>query len=207
MTTKLMMALALMLGVAAAGCAGSSETANPTDLRASEVLNTPERTACRVLAVYDGDTLACDLNGNGRIDAPEERIRLLGIDTPETRFSKKFKRRQKKRKGRRKNTRNTVFGEPFSETAWKALQQATDDRTVYLESDRRQYDPYGRRLAFVYTRPDATVSINESLLQQGFATTLFIPPNEHYRDRFEQREAEARQARRGLWQPGSDNRP
>ncbi|MEC9383439.1 MAG: hypothetical protein VYD06_03215, partial [SAR324 cluster bacterium] len=41
--------------------------------------------------VIDGDTFDADLNRNGKLSNPEERIRLLYVDTPELSKSRKGK--------------------------------------------------------------------------------------------------------------------
>jgi micrococcal nuclease len=152
------------------------------------------RTSCRVLRVNDGDTFSCDLNGNGRVDAPIERIRMLGIDTPETRhgLSKRLQKKVEK-------------GQPFSEEA-KAYTEAklAPHQTVFLSWDVSRQDRYGRSLAVVYVSPTETQSLNERLLSEGLAVTLFYDPNTRDKSRFEAIEQAAFQARKGLWKTYTD---
>lgn len=122
-----------------------------------------ERKSCYVLTVYDGDTLGCDLNNNHRVDPPEEQIRLLGIDTPERHYSKKNK---------------TGVDAPMSVEASQFTEAQALHRTIYLESDLKTHDRYGRSLAYVYLSADAEDTLNEALLKNGLAKMLFIPPNE-----------------------------
>jgi endonuclease YncB( thermonuclease family) len=69
---------------------GLSPKGEAPRLKAStQAFTVNRRMACHVLTVYDGDTLGCDLNGNGRIERPQEEVRLLGIDTPEMHYSRK----------------------------------------------------------------------------------------------------------------------
>jgi micrococcal nuclease len=156
----------------------------------TETASTPiKRLSCRVLRVYDGDTLACDINRNGHVDKPEEEIRLLGIDSPEMHYSRK----------------NSTFGsahpqdEPFAAESSQWLTEHADGRVLFLEFDKREYDRYGRHLAYVYADNLSQQSVNEEALHSGYATTLFIGRNRRYQDRFEKAENEARQANRGLW--------
>lgn len=172
MKKTLLLCLLLVLFITACGSAKSTK-------------RTTERTPCKVLRVFDGDTLVCDLNGNGRINKPREYIRLLGIDAPETHHSK----------------RGTDKDEPFSIDAMRFLAQKTLSKTVYLEWDQERRDPYDRSLAFVYLKPNATQSINAQLVERGLASTLFIPPNRRYRENFEALESQARQQQRGIWHP------
>ncbi len=147
------------------------------------------RVRCRVLKVYDGDTLGCDLNQNGRVDQPDEDIRLLGIDSPEMHYSRK----------------NPTFGtlhpqdEPFAAESSRWLTEQVDGKTVFLEFDIREYDRYGRHLAYVFTTPSTNRSLNEESLTGGYAKTLFLGKNRHCQERFEASETKARQNNRGLW--------
>lgn len=148
------------------------------------------RTPCVVLRVFDGDTLACDRNGDGRYQKPDETIRLLGIDTPESRHSLK---RQRQHPGQK------PADEPFAREATRRLAALAGHRTVYLAWDRERTDRYGRSLAVVYADVQTLESFNETLLKEGLAKTLFFPPNLTYAARFRQAQAEARHAQRALW--------
>ncbi len=150
-----------------------------------------ERIPCHVLKVFDGDTIACDLNGNAQIEKPREYIRFLGIDAPETRYSRR----------RRNNPDMEGRDEPFSVEARTFVQNKLLKKKVYLMFDQEKQDPFGRTLAFIYEQPDAPQSINEQLLEQGLVTTLFIHPNKRFQKRFERIETQARMAQQGLWQP------
>ncbi len=148
-----------------------------------------QRVACRVLTVYDGDTLGCDLNGDGSIQKPTEEIRLLGIDSPEMRYSRK----------------NPTYGtenptdEPFAKQASQWLTSRASRQTVYLEFDLRQNDKYGRTLAFVYAKADDRVSLNQQEVAEGLATILFLGKNRLHETEFEKAESQARQGKKGLW--------
>jgi micrococcal nuclease len=148
------------------------------------------RQACRVLTVYDGDTLGCDLNKNGQIERPAEEIRLLGIDTPERSYS-------------RKNPSYLSahpMDEPYAKQASDWMTRQTDHKTIYLQYDLRRSDRYGRTLAFVYTSPKAKTSLNLQAIQRGYAYKLFLGKNRLYEDKFNAAEAQARQLKRGIWQ-------
>lgn len=161
---------------------GSDATSRPS--------NRKETIPCRVLDVYDGDTFSCDLNGNGRIDKPHEHIRLLGVDSPEMHYSRK----------------NSTYGsaqpqdEPFAPQASQWLTERIHHRMVYLEYDHQQQDRYGRTLAYVYTQPLETRSLNQQLLEAGLSRTLFIGKNRRYETAFRQAEHAARQAGKHIWQ-------
>ena len=128
----------------------------------------PPATAMRVKVynVFDGDTIS--IKGG-------ERVRLLGIDTPET-------------------------GEPYADLAKQFTRNLVQYKVVCLEFDTNQRDPYGRLLAYVYVETDqGLVFVNAELVKAGLARLLFIPPNYRYRYQFEALLHEATIARRGMW--------
>jgi micrococcal nuclease len=134
-----------------------------------------------VLAVLDGDTLGCDVDGNGRLNGKGERIRLLGIDAPETRHSPKNK---------------TGQDEPGAQAAKQQLTQWALHQHVLLTFDKQHRDRYQRRLAYVYRlHPDTgtveTQSLNEKMIRQGLVRLLFIPPNRQLKALFQQAQREA----------------
>ncbi|MBY0405776.1 MAG: thermonuclease family protein [Cyanobacteria bacterium] len=143
-----------------------------------------QKRSCKVLKVLDGDTVGCDLNQNGFIESPQEHIRLLGVDTPEMHYSKKNK---------------TGIDEPFAPESSQYTKEHLLNVTVYLEGDQRPQDRFGRTLSYLYLHPDDTVTYNETLLSQGLARTLFIPPNLKYQHRFQQVEEQAELSGIGLW--------
>ena len=139
----------------------------------------------RVTYVYDGDTIKLD---NG------ERVRLIGIDTPETHVNEKLARDVQ----RRKSGRQTQLA--MGEKAAAFTRSLLAGQDVRLEFDVEQRDRYGRLLAYVYL-PDGTF-VNEKIIREGYAYPLTIPPNVRHADEFKQWFDEARHARRGLWSQG-----
>jgi micrococcal nuclease len=69
-----------------------------------------------------------------------------------------------------------------------------------LEQDVGRRDRYGRALAYAW-RNDSLV--NETLVRQGWAFLLTVPPNVKHVQRLERAQEAARAARAGLWrEPG-----
>lgn len=127
----------------------------------------------RVIKVVDGDTLEVEL------DTGRERVRLLGIDTPET-------------------VHPTKPVECFGPEASSRMKELAPPGTeLKLERDAELRDRFGRLLAYAYL-PDGTF-INRSMVADGFATTLFIDPNRAHRQDLSAAEADARSQGRGLW--------
>jgi micrococcal nuclease len=129
--------------------------------------------AGQVIKVVDGDTIRV------RTAAGTERVRLIGVDTPET---------------VKPNTPVQCFGRAASAEAHRLL----DGRRVRLVQDVEARDRYGRLLAYVYRTPDG-LFVNAELARRGFARQLTIPPNVRFADRFGALVAQARDAGRGLW--------
>lgn len=125
----------------------------------------------------------------------KERVRLIGVDAPESEDNPKAKR-DAERSGQ---SLSFIFavGQKATEFTKSYLQRGTN---VNLELDVQQKDNYGRLLAYVYL-PDGTM-LNALLLQEGYAQIMTIPPNVKFADMFLRTQQEAREANRGLWALG-----
>ncbi|MGQ0521693.1 MAG: thermonuclease family protein [Actinomycetota bacterium] len=128
-----------------------------------------------VTRVVDGDTIRV------RLDGTEERVRLIGIDTPETHG----------RGGLRE-----CFGEEASRHLKELLPPGT---AVRLVRDVEARDRYGRLLAYVYRHRDG-LFVNLALARDGYAAVLTYPPNVAHAPEFVEAVRSARMAGRGLWQ-------
>ncbi len=128
-----------------------------------------------VQRVVDGDTL---LLGTG------ERIRLIGVNTPETVHPKKAV-------------------EAFGKEASAFTKRIVEGKLVRLEFDpvasRRSdgKDPYSRTLAYVFLQ-DGT-HLNAEIIRQGYGFAVSSSPPLKYQNEFRRLEGEAREQRRGLW--------
>lgn len=162
------LALVITLVAAVALVAAVRAHASGTDARPSGP------GVARVRTVADGDTIDVSLNGH------TERVRLLGIDTPET-----------------VDPRRPVgcFGPEASHETKSILQPGT---WVRLERDVELRDRYGRLLAYVTRLPDE-LSVNEHLLANGFADTLRIGPNKAYLGDYAAARNRARAGGLGAW--------
>ena len=161
------------------------------ELGGSKASDKPEdRIPCRVVRVYDGDTFKCRLD-NGE----EVKVRLIGIDTPESRRNRKAYR-DAERSG--KSVEEIVrLGKKATEFTRSLMPPGT---VVYLETDVQLHDKYGRLLAYVYL-PDGRM-LNEVLVAEGYATVYTFPPNVKYAERFVELQRKAMRERRGLWREG-----
>ena len=131
------------------------------------------RAAGLVTRVVDGDTV------HVRIDGSDERVRYIGVDTPET---------------VKPGTPVQCFGKAASAYNHRLV----DGQSVRLRFDAEQHDRYGRLLAYVYRARDG-LFVNAALVRGGYATTLTIAPNTSHATQFAALERRARDRRRGLW--------
>ena len=122
----------------------------------------------KVKQVIDGDTLRIT---NGK------KVRLIGVDTPETKHPKKPVER-------------------FGKEAYLFTKRMVEGKEVRLEFDWQRRDKYGRLLAYVYLTDGAF--LNAEIIKQGYGFAYTKYPFK-YLDEFGGYEKEARENRRGLW--------
>ena len=135
-----------------------------------------------VKRVVDGDTLLLE---NG------ERVRLIGIDTPEMHESDKLYRDAKR------TNQDAGAIKQLGRQSYEFTKKLIEGKRVKLEFDVENQDRYGRLLAYVYLK-DGTF-VNAEIIKQGYASLMSIPPNVKYADMFKKLYAEARENHRGLW--------
>ena len=127
-----------------------------------------------VVRVVDGDTVDVSIGG------AVERIRLIGIDTPET-----------------VDPRRPVqcFGKEASDRA----KQLLDGETVWVEADQSQgeRDSFGRTLAYLWLADGRL--FNHLMIKDGYAHEYTYNLPYKYQTEFKQAEREARDFMRGLW--------
>ncbi|MDF2157410.1 thermonuclease family protein [Algoriphagus sp. CAU 1675] len=134
--------------------------------------------AFEIIKFVDGDTFWIR-NEKGE----DEKIRLIGIDSPESR-----------RTGR---TEIEYYGKEASEY----LKNLLSGKGVELKYDVQRYDRYGRTLAYAYL--ENGTFINALLVAQGYAQVATFPPNVKYASYFIQLEREAKNLKKGMWQDPS----
>jgi micrococcal nuclease len=154
---RILVAVALSLLVS---CSSGATTEN-------EVLIT-------VLKVIDGDTVDIDIKGN------TERVRLIGVNTPETKHPTKP---------------IECFGPEASAYLTQLLPKGTH---VRMERDIEARDRYGRMLLYLYRESD-NLFINLDLVSHGYGTPMSIEPNTFHRNDFVHAAALAETTNVGLW--------
>ena len=137
----------------------------------TETNGTSEKTESnlvKVIRAVDGDTI--EIEGG-------EKVRYIGIDTPET-----------------VDPRKPV--QCFGVEASKKNKELVEGKMVRLEKDITDRDKYNRLLRYIYV---GDTFINLELVKQGFAYSYSYPPDIKHQDQFVKAQQEAREANRGLW--------
>lgn len=139
-----------------------------------------------VLSVSDGDTVVL------RVGHHRERMRLIGIDTPE---SHPNKRAQKQALRNHQDIQSII--EQGRRAAQFTRNLLPSGSSVNVEYDLERRDHYGRLLGYIWLKNGDM--LNETIIKGGYAYPLTIPPNVRYQERFLKAFNEARNAKRGLW--------
>lgn len=129
-----------------------------------------------VVYVIDGDTFIVD------IDGVETKVRLIGVDTPES-----------VNRNEEKNTEEGTIAANYT----KELLQG---KNVWIEYDQEYRDKYERILAYVYLDSDGRVMLQDMLLENGFANCMRIEPNTKYANHFAELQEKARTESAGFWE-------
>ena len=121
-----------------------------------------QETIYKIVYVVDGDTVEI---------AGGERIRLIGIDSPER-------------------------GQPYYSEARNKLTELVLNKEVRLEKDFTDRDRYGRLLRYIYV---GNLFINLEMVRLGYANSYTYPPDVKYQNQILSAQQEARNAQVGLW--------
>src|SRR5262249_8329161 len=123
----------------------------------------------KVVRVIDGDTVVISLDGK------ETRVRLIGVDTPETVHPRKPVE---------------ISGTEASVITTNLLK----GESVFIEYAQQKKDKYGRTLAYLFRAPDG-LFVNLEIIRQGYghAYTKY-PFKQEYMDLFRAYERQAREA-------------
>ncbi|MBU1124436.1 MAG: thermonuclease family protein [Candidatus Omnitrophica bacterium] len=136
-----------------------------------------------VTRVIDGDTVQLESG---------DRVRLIGIDTPEIHNSKKLYRDS----GRAGQDIATI--KELGRKSHLFTKELIEGKRVRLAFDVERFDRYNRLLAYIYLA-DGTF-VNAQIVKEGYASLMSIPPNVKYAEELRVLYREARQNKKGLWQ-------
>lgn len=126
-----------------------------------------------VTKVIDGDTI--EIEGG-------QKVRYLGVDTPET-----------------LDPRKPV--QCFGKEAARKNKELVEGKRVILERDISETDKYGRLLRYAYLPLESgeLLFVNDYLIREGFAKVLTIPPDVKFAEQFLEAQRKAREESLGLW--------
>jgi micrococcal nuclease len=123
-----------------------------------------------VVRVVDGDTIVVRIRGR------PVRVRLIGVDAPETWL------------------RRDCFGAEAERALRRLLPPGSSVRAA---GDVAPYDRYRRRLLYVWT-PSGELA-EAALVRGGFARAMAVPPDTRHAELLREVENTARRSRAGLW--------
>ena len=153
----------------------------------SSPLNAQQKTT--VTRIIDGDMIQVLYGGR------EKRVRLIGIDAPESRVNSKAKK-----------DKYADMSEPDLKTIIEMGKKAKAyvnglikrGDFITIEFDVQEMDKYGRLLGYVYLSNGKM--LNEEIVKAGYADIMTLPPNVKYKDRLLEAYQEAEKDKRGLWE-------
>lgn len=129
-----------------------------------------------VIETIDGDTLRAEIAG------VRETIRLIGVDTPETKHPTKGVQ---------------CYGPEAAQFLASLLPPGT---RVRIERDTEARDPYGRLLLYLFVdRGEGEQFVSHALIASGMARPLVIEPNVRYQSELVDAAFTAQHHARGLW--------
>jgi endonuclease YncB( thermonuclease family) len=167
--------VALVTLILASACAGDGGPTPPVADGAQQRPTGPTREAS-LARVVDGDTIRV------LVDGVEERVRYIGIDTPEL------------------NETSQATPEPYAEAATAANARLLAEGRLVLEKDVSERDRYGRLLRDIWVEQEGTWTLlNLALVAEGFAQVSTYPPDVRYVEVLLAAQAEARATGHGLW--------
>jgi micrococcal nuclease len=161
----LFLLVAVTISACTSGAPSSSADTTPGAVQANAT----------VVALTDGDTISVRIIGGNK-----EKVRLIGIDTPET---------------KKPDTPVQCFGPEASAYTASLVPVGTK---VRLERDGEARDKYGRLLAYVYRASDG-LFVNLDVIRRGFARQLSIAPNTAHEPDFSAAVQAAQRDHIGLW--------
>jgi micrococcal nuclease len=149
----------------------AEETANINSNKQEES-KTENLVTAKVIRIVDGDTIKVTYDGI------EESVRLLLVDTPETKHP-------------------SIPVQPFGPEASEFAEATLADKEIQLEFDGPERDKYDRLLAYIWVDGE---NFNQMLLEEGYARYAYVydPPYTHQKEMTEAEER-AKTSRVGIW--------
>ena len=145
----------------------------------------------KIERVVDGDTAIISFLFDDGSKYLKERVRFLGVDTPET-------------------VHPTKPVQYYGKEASNFTKSQLEGETVWLQTDVGVKDRYDRMLAYVWLKEPTEKQLDDEaairkymfnaiLLEGGYAQLMTIQPNSRYANIFVHIQREAREQKKGLW--------
>ncbi len=129
-----------------------------------------------LISISDGDTIRFNVGGR------EETVRLILIDTPETRDP---------------NNPPECYGAEATAFLEGLLPHGSE---LFLETDVSERDRFGRLLRYVWLERGGEVyQVNEAMVRSGYAAQSTFPPDVKYEERIQEAARFAHEHGYGLW--------
>lgn len=133
---------------------------------------------------YEIKTIERVIDGDTFVTESGEKIRLIGVNTPEI----------------------SGQGEYYGQEASNFSQSQLLGQVVYLFHDVSETDRYQRWLRYLFIQGQ-TEMFNETLIREGYANTMTVPPDVMFAQTFTELERQSKLEGKGLWgevQPSSN---
>jgi endonuclease YncB( thermonuclease family) len=131
--------------------------------------------------ILQQNTVERVIDGDTFVLATGEHVRLLHINTPEK-------------------------DEFCYQEAKEKLAELVLNKTIWLERDMQSTDKYNRSLRYIYLSNNSDKSINEVMVEEGFAVAYILLPNTRYKNAFFKAEENAIESKAGcLWKNKSES--
>lgn len=164
------------------------ESDSTRDAKDDNIISAITLETATVTKHVDGDTVYVELE-----DGKEYKLRMIGVDTPETVHPSKPVE---------------FFGKEASDFTKSTLL----GKTVYLEKDVSETDRYDRLLRYMWLEQPAEINedeikskmFNAILVTNGYAQVSTYPPDVKYQDYFIAFANDAREKEIGLWSESND---
>ena len=183
------MPFVIILSIIASGCMEEFHNKDLSDYVSSyDFINSHEHITGKVIKVSDGDTIWIQCENGSKY-----KIRLLGVDTPET-----YRRNNPHEYYTYNNTpiTNITYLKVWGHKATEYAKNKLENREVVIVFDKKspKKDRYGRYLAYVFVNGE---DFNEDLIEYGYAR-VYVSDFELL-DRYLKEEKYAKKNKIGLW--------
>ncbi len=129
------------------------------------------KTKGKIIDIYDGDTVTIAILINNEIKS--FKCRLFGIDTPELKGDTHELGIRARNKCIEYITNGNIILSPNIQYSKENIREICETNYTLINVECGPFEKYGRLLVTLYTSSDNKVSINQQLINHGFAKPYF----------------------------------